>query len=237
VNPAYIESDTMSQTTIAIAGFTGRFAHLITEYLLSKPGVTIHGICRDTSKVSSETVSNPHVRLFTADSTDTEALRKALVGASVCICCYLGPNELMVDGQQTLIDACIAENVPRYIASDYSFDYRGLKLGDFPYKDFTLLIRDYLVEKGQAGSRGGIRGVHVINGAFTEVLFSPFLGMYQAGGENPSTFGYWGTGDEKWDMATLDDAAAFVAEAACDDTATGFLRGESRYPWRFMGYR
>ena len=139
----------------------------------------------------------------------------------------------MTQGQQTLIDACIASHVPRYIASDYSFDFRGFKLGDFPGKDFCLTTQAYLAEKE---GRGEVKGVHVLNGAFTEYVFSPFLGVYNAAkdesrGEGAgAVFKYWGTGDEKWDMTSMPDAAKFTVEVACDEGANGVQKGMSLCP-------
>jgi hypothetical protein len=103
----------MADTTkIAIVGFTGKMAKLITTSLLnSHPNVQVHGISRSLAKVNQVTSSNPRIKLFEASATDSAALRQGLAGTSTCICCYLGDNTLMNEGQKTLIDACIAENV------------------------------------------------------------------------------------------------------------------------------
>jgi len=127
----------------------------------------------------------------------------------------------MIEGQKRLIDACIAENVARYIASDWCIDFRGLKFGDHPNKDPMKDVQLYLEEKEK---KGEIKGVHVLNGAFTEVMWAPFLGIADA---KEGVFRYWGTGDEKFDMTTYADAAAFTAEVAADPNAIGFVNGES----------
>lgn len=206
-----------SITKVAIAGFTGKMARRITSHLLQKPNVTIHGLCRNPSKVESSIASLPNVHLFAAASADSAALRTALAGTSVCICTYSGDDELMVDGQEALIDACIHEKVPRYVASDYCLDYRNLKLGDHPVKDAMKHVRSYLEEKEK---RGDITGVHIINGAFTEYVWAPFLGWVNYEQER---FEYYGTGEEKIQMATYDDVAKFTAEVALDPEASGFL--------------
>lgn len=162
----------MASTSIAIAGITGMFGRQVLKEFLKYPEVKIHGLARDTSKVSAR--ANDQVKLFNADAGDVAALREALRGTKVCICCYNGPDSLMVEGQKTLIDACIVESVPRYIASDYSIDVRGLNYGDFPFKVFQLKIRDYLAEKEKAGQ---IKGVHCLNGAFQEVIVSRMIGI------------------------------------------------------------
>ncbi|KAH9203992.1 hypothetical protein DL95DRAFT_131625 [Leptodontidium sp. 2 PMI_412] len=207
-----------SVTKIAIAGFTGKMARLITNSLLTRhPNVQIHGLCRSPSKVDAKLLSNPNIKVFEADSTDPAALRRGLAGTSACICCYLGDNSLMIDGQKTLIDACIAENVPRYIASDWSIDFRPLAFGDHPSKDPMKHVQVYLEEKEKEGK---IKGVHVLNGGFMEVVWAPFLGFADA---KEGVFRYFGTGDEKLEMTTYADTAAFTAEVAADPNAVGFL--------------
>jgi hypothetical protein len=210
-----------SNTSIAIAGFTGKMARLITTSLLQNhPNVKIHGICRSPDKIDENLRSNPNITIFGATSNDIPVLRRALAGTSVCICAYLGDNTLMIDGQKALIDACIAEDVPRYIASDWTLDFRGLELGDHPTKDPMKHVQRYLEEKE---SEGKIKGVHVLNGAFMQVIWASFMGYVDT---EKGMFRYFGTGDEKLETTTYEDAAAFTAEVALDPNANGFLKGE-----------
>jgi len=209
-------------TKIAIVGFTGKMARLITTSLLnSHPNVEIHGISRSLAGIDKATSSNPRIKLFEAGATDSKALRHGLTGTSTCICCYLGDNTLMTEGQRTLIDACIAEKVPRYIASDWSFDFRGLKFGDHPSKDPMKHIQAYLEEKAAE-----IKGVHVLTGAFMEVMWAPHGFVNVAKG----TFRYSGTGDEKLEMTTMEDSAKYTAEVAVDESINGFVNflGDSK---------
>lgn len=210
----------MSPTTIiAIAGFTGRMGRLITSFILQDhPDATIHGICRSANKLDASTRCNPRVKIFEASSTDSAALQAALAGTSVCICCYLGDSKLMVDDQKTLIDACIAEDVPRYIASDYTFDYRPLEFGDYPAKDPMKHIHQYLEEKEKTEK---IKGVYILNGAFMEFVWGPLLGFVNAA---EGAFCYYGTGDEQLEMSTMKDTAKFVAAVAMDSNANGAVK-------------
>lgn len=73
-----------STPTIAIAGFTGKMARLITASLLrDHPTAKIHGICRSPDKVDANTKANPNVKVFEASSTDVAALRRGLADTSV----------------------------------------------------------------------------------------------------------------------------------------------------------
>ena len=126
----------------------------------------------------------------------------------------------MMEGQQILIDACIAESVPRYLASDFSFDFRGLKMGEFPFKDCQIKINDFLQKKE---NEGRIQPVHVLVGGFIEAVLTPFMGILDP---ESKKIRYWGTGDETWDMTSMEDIARFTAEVAYDDNATGVLKGK-----------
>jgi NAD(P)H-binding len=168
--------------------------------------VHINGLCRTPSKLPGSLATNPRVTIFQATATDTDQIRSALRNASVAICCYLGDPTVMVAGQKTLIDACIAEKVPRYIASDWSLDYRRLELGDLPSKDPMKHIAAYL---------------DVLNACFLE---APWRSLWDAQGQN---FKYWGTGEEKWELTSYGTAAEFTARVALDPEATGYLSCKS----------
>jgi NAD(P)H-binding len=199
-------------TTVAIAGITGALARLITEHLLKHPNVHINGLCRKPSKLSKAILSDSRLTIFQAGANDTETIRQAVHKADVVICCYLGDNAVMVDGQKTLIDACIAEGVPRYIAGDWSMDFRKLSYGDHPTKDPMKHVQEYLEEKSAE-----ITAVHILNACFLE---RPWVGLWDA--ENES-FRYWGTGEERWEFTSYDNAAEFTAEVALDKEANGWL--------------
>lgn len=200
---------------VAIAGMSGKLGTLVATHLLKHhPSVVIHALVRNPSKVDSSIASLPNVKVFKTDADDTAALTEGLAGADVAICTYLGDNKLMEKGQYTLIDACIAAGVPRYFASDYSFNYRNLAYGDHPSKDPMKHVAEYLEAPER---RGKIQGAHVLIGAFMEVVWG-YLGLIQDG-----EFKYWGNGDERWEVTTYADAASFIAEAAVDPQANGDL--------------
>jgi len=201
-------------TAVAIAGITGCLGRLITEYLLTKPNVHIHGQCRTPTKLPQSLRDDPRLTIHITSSDDITSLQAAVCGADVAICCYLGPHSLMVDGQKLLIDACIAENVGRYVAGDWSMDFRKLELGQHPPKDPMKLVQAYLEEKEMTGQ---IRAVHILNACFLE---RPWVGIWDAKG---GFLKYWGTGDERWEFTTYRNAAQFTAEVVMDKDAVGWF--------------
>ncbi|KAL4887849.1 nmrA-like family protein [Aspergillus ambiguus] len=205
----------MAVETVGIAGITGKFASCILRHLLKTSSANIHGYCRDPSKISPKILSSPRVQIIKGDSGDEAVLRSFAKGCDVVICCYLGDNHLMIEGQKKLINACEKEGVPRYIASDYTLDYTKLEYGELPIKDPMKLVHDHLQTKTK------VAGVHVLIGAFMDTLFSPFFGFFDY---DSKSFRYWGTGEEQWESTTYDNAAEFVVAVALDESATGFQR-------------
>lgn len=159
----------MESLTVGIAGITGKFARCVVGHLLKNPHVKIQGYCRDPSKLPAALTSSPRVRVTQGLSDDQQALRTFAKGSDVVICCYLGANDLMVDGQKSLIDACESQGVPRYIASDYSLDFTKLELGQLPAKDPMKHFQEYL------DTKKSVQGTHVLIGIFMETFFTSFF--------------------------------------------------------------
>jgi NAD(P)H-binding len=194
-------------------------SQLITSYLVAKyPTVKINGIARSPSKVPAKFSANSNITIFEASSNDKAAVTKALKGSQVCICGYLGDNSLMTEGQKLLIDACIEAGVGRYIAGDWSADYRTVELGDVPMKDPMKIIYAYLQDKQAAGN--AIRGVHIFNGGFTEALLANVFAD-----EAHTKIHYFGSGDVGLDITTMPNVAAWTAEIAMDPSADGVING------------
>ncbi|OOF93251.1 hypothetical protein ASPCADRAFT_508996 [Aspergillus carbonarius ITEM 5010] len=203
------------KTKVGIAGITGKFARLLTTHLLAQEGASIKGFCRTPSKVPEAISSSPRVELIQGEAFDREAVRSFVQGCDVVVCCYLGDDKLMVDGQKLLIDACDELQVARYVASDWALDYTKLQLGQLFPKDPMIHVKAYLETKAN------VAGVHVLIGGFMEPVLSPFFNILDP---STMTFRYWGEGDEVMEGTTYEDAARFTAAVVLDATATGVLR-------------
>lgn len=207
--------------TIGIAGITGKFARSIVTKLLTHPEIKIRGYARDPTKLSPIISSSPLVHLVQGEANDVNALRSFAQGTDVVICCYLGDNNLMLNGQKHLIDACEMEGVKRYIASDYSLDYTKLELGQLPAKDPMMHVKEYLEIKN-------VKGVHISIGVFMETFWSRFLGVWD---ESKTGFMFWGTGEESWESTSYANAAEYVAKVALDEEAVGLKKCMSLLPF------
>lgn len=163
----------MSVKVVGIAGITGKFARCILDNLLKDPSVSIQGYCRDPTKLPDVIQSSSRVQITKGESTDNASLRSFVRSCDVVICCYLGDNSLMIDGQKALVDACEAEGVPRYVASDYSLDFRKLGYGQLPAKDPMKYIQEYIE------SKPNVTGVHVLIGVFMDIFMRTPPNLWQ----------------------------------------------------------
>ena len=200
--------------TVGVAGITGKFARLVVKNLLAVPNVNIRGFCRNPSKLPEHLQSSRRVTIVSGDASDLELLRSFVQGCDVVICCYLGDNKLMTDGQKLLVDACELENVARYFASDYTFDFTKLKEGQHPAKDPMKHVKAHIETKKN------VKGVHVLVGVFMEIFWSGFFGLFDS---KECKFSFYGTGDEVFESTTYGTAAEYVAAAAVDPNAVGIL--------------
>ncbi|KAH1383036.1 hypothetical protein KXV98_006908 [Aspergillus fumigatus] len=187
--------------TVGVAGITGKFARRVVTHLQKHSDISIRGFCRDPSKVPERISSSHKVTLFKEEAFDVEAVRAFAQGCDVLICCYLGDDKLMIDGQK--------------IASDWALDYTKLQLGQLFPKDPMIHVREYLATKQK------VKGVHILVGGFMEPVLSPFFNILDP---QTNTFRYWGEGDEVMEGTTYDNAAEFTVAVARDTTATGIVR-------------
>lgn len=201
--------------TIGIAGLTGKFARLVASFLLEKPNARIRGYVRDPTKLDSSLASDPRVEVIQGEAFDTTKSRTFVHGCDVVICAYLGDNKLMIEGQKILVDACEAENVPRYIASDYCLDFTKLEKGQLFPKDPMIEVKEYLDGKKI------VKGVHVLIGAFMDTFFSPY---FQVWDPESKKLKVWGSEDLVWEMTSYKTAAEYVAAVAVDTKAAGVLK-------------
>ena len=139
---------------------------------------------------------------------------RACEGASCVVSSLLGLHKTLIDTQGALIDAAVEAGVPRFIPSDFAMDFNKIAPG--VNRNFDL-HREFKARL----DRAPIRSTSILSGAFMNLLT----------GEAPLVLFkvhrvlYWGTNpDQPLDFTTMDDTAAFTAEAALDPEAPPVLR-------------
>lgn len=198
-------------TTIGIAGITGQLGHLIAEELVQNHKVHLKGFGRDVNKLPEALKTK--TEFITGQADDLDSLHRFIKGCDVVICCYSGDATLMINGQKRLIDLCEREGITRYIASDYTMDYRKLAMGQFPFKDAQKHIFNYLETKKH------VKGVHILTNWFMDLMFSEFAPFWNA---SKKSFSFWGDENAVLEATTFVNTAQYVAAVALDRDAVGF---------------
>lgn len=205
--------------TVGIAGLSGRFGRLVGEILLKRPAseVKLRGFCREPRKLAKSLSGNSRVEVIQGSAFDSSAARTFAMGCDVVVCCYLGDDKLMIDGQKLLVDACEAEGVSRFVASDWTIDYTKLEYGQLFPKDPMKRVKDHLDTKEH------IKGVHVMVGAFMDTFFTAYFDSWDP---EKKVFTFWGTGDEVLEFSSYRSSAEYTASVVLDRKAVGVQKCE-----------
>ena len=204
----------MDQRRIVLAGATGNLGGRIVRELRQR-GASVRAIVRPgTSAERLATLREQQVELVEARLEAGAALVEACDGASCVVSTLLGLDQVLLNAQGALLDAAVEAGVPRFIPSDYAMDFTRIRPGLNRNFDLHQKFRERL-------DRLPIRSTSILNGAFMNLLT----------GEAPLVLFkirrvlYWGeTPDQLIDFTTMDDTAAYTAEAALDENAPSILR-------------
>ena len=147
------------------------------------------------------------------DPDDASAVTEACRGASCVVSALNGLRSVIMDTQGVLLRAAVAAGVPRFIPSDFSLDFTKTRPGGNRNLD---LRRDF----HKLLDAAPIQATSILNGGFMELLAgqAPFL-LFK-----PRRVLYFGDVDQRLDFTTMDDTAAFTAEAALDPATPRVLR-------------
>ena len=201
----------MAARVVVVVGAAGMLGRHVVGALAAHDGVVVRGTHRPGKSEAARTIADAGGVPVEADLSAPEALDAAVDGAHVVISTVQGEKEIIVDGQRALLTAAERAGVARMIPSDYSVDLFRLDDGDNVNSDlrraFARIIQD-----------SPVRPTAVLNGAFTDVAVSPWLGLVD---RDARTFSYWGDGDQPCDFTTIADTARYIAAAALDDDLTG----------------
>ena len=207
--------------TVVVAGATGNLGGRVVRSLIGR-GAAVRALVRAESKAEAiSDLADRGVETLTVDLVDRPALIRALAGASVVVSALQGLGDVIVGTQTRLVQAAIEAGVPRFIPSDYAADFT--KLDDAENRNFG-----YRREFHRYVDSAPISTTSVLNGMFMDILLygMPLLEF------KAMSVSYWGDADQLLDFTTMDDVAAYTAEAALDDAAPRVLRiaGDQKSP-------
>lgn len=200
-------------TKIVVAGATGNVGRRIAGALRERNAEVVALVRRSTDEAKRRALEAAGVKVVHAELTDERAVGEACKGAACVVSAVQGLREVIVDGQAALAHAAHRAGVRRFIPSDFSSDFTQLAVGQNRNFDLRRELHDRLTHLS-------ISLTSIFNGAFAEIL-----------AYNPAVLdlankqvGYWGEADWMMDFSTMEDVAAFTAEAALDDTTPRNLR-------------
>jgi len=144
--------------------------------------------------------------VVTGDVTEPASLDAATAGVDVVVSALQGGPEIILDGQVALARAAAGNGVRRFLPSDFAIDLFAAPQGA---PQFDMRRR-----ADRAIDALPMQVVHVLNGGFMDLMLDPGTpGLIDL---DKGTAMLWGTGDEPFDLTTVDDTARFTARVATD---------------------
>ena len=199
-------------TTVLMAGATGMLGNRIAEHLLDRPDVVVRLLLRSAvppgtpKALAVDALVARGAQVVIGDATDPASLDPATRGADVVVSALQGGPEIIVDGQIALAEAATRNGARRFVASDFAIDLFAAPEGapQFDMRRRADAAIDALP----------LEAVHVLNGGFMDMMLDPGTpGLVDV---NAGTVTVWGTGDEPFNLTTVEDTARFTARIATD---------------------
>lgn len=199
-------------TTVLLVGSTGMLGGRIAHFLLDQPEVTLRLLVRAPAPPGGakarglDALVARGAAVVVGDVTDPSSLDLATEGVDVVVSALQGGAEVIVDGQIALADAAARNGVRRFLPSDFAIDLFAAPEGA---PQFDLRRR-----ADRAIDALPLEVVHVLNGGSMDLMLDPARpGLVDV---DASRVVVWGTGDEPFNVTTLDDTARFTARLATD---------------------
>ena len=199
-------------TAVLVAGSTGMLGHQIARHLLDQPDTDVRLLLRPPAPggdgkhgIAGELISRGAVAV-TGDVTDPASLDPVTAGADVIVSALQGGPAVIVGGQVALAESAARNGARRFIPSDFAIDLFKAPAGapQFDMRRQADEIIDALP----------LEVVHVLNGAFMDMMLDPgTAGIIDL---NNATATVWGTGEEPFNLTTVNDTARFTAKIATD---------------------
>ena len=193
--------------TILLAGATGMFGSRIAHHLLARPDARLRLLVRDITgnKEKLEPLVKGGAELIEGDLADAASLERATHGIDVIVSAVQGGPNVIIDGQVALAKAGKANGARRILPSDYALDLFKATPGEHSMFDMRA-------EADKRIAALGLEQVNVLQGGFMD-MFLPGHGAIDL---DAGTITFFGDGNLKVEVTSVEDTARMVARVALD---------------------
>ena len=193
--------------TILLAGATGMFGSRIAHHLLERSDARLRLLVRNIagSKTQLEPLVKGGAELIEGDLSDPASLDRATRGIDVIVSAVQGGPDVIVEGQVALAKAGKANGVRRILPSDYALDLFKATPGEHAMFDMRA-------EADKRIAALGLEQVNVLQGGFMD-MFLPGHGAIDL---DAGTITFFGDGNLKVEVTSVEDTARMVAKVALD---------------------
>jgi uncharacterized protein YbjT (DUF2867 family) len=198
---------------IAVAGATGNLGGRIVKALRERDANVRALVRPGTDATRLAPLYALGVEVVETDLNSVPDVERACAGVHCVVSALLGLHDVMVETQTCLLQGALQAGVPRFIPSDYAMDFTTVPPGSNRNLDLHREFQQRL-------DRAPIAATSILNGAFMDLLTgaAPFI-LFKF-----HRVLYWENADQPLEFTTMDDTAAFTAEAALDTETPRFLR-------------
>lgn len=200
------------QKKIAVAGATGNLGKRIVRALRQQGAEVVAFVRQGGDEKKQKEIEQLGAKANPVDLTDVEQVSEGLAGVDCLVSAVQGLRDVIVDGQNVLLEAALKAKAARFIPSDFSTDFRKLRPGE--NRNFDLRR-----EFHQVLHKAPIAATSIFNGAFTDIL-TYNVPVFDA---KKKMVGYWDDPDWLIDFTTMDNTAAYTALAALDSKTPAAL--------------
>lgn len=193
--------------TILLAGATGMFGSRIAHHLLTDSSARVRTLVRDAAGNSEklEPLIKAGAEVIEGDLSDPASLDRATRGVDVIVSAVQGGPDVIVDGQVALAKAGKANGVRRILPSDYALDLFKATPGEHAMFDMRA-------EADRRIAALGLEQVNILQGGFMD-MFLPGHGAIDL---EAGTISFFGDGNAKVEVTSVEDTARMVARVALD---------------------
>ncbi len=193
-----------TKPTVLLVGASGMLGRQIASALLDRGETRVKALVRNPTRTKElRDLTARGMEVTPGDILRPETLGPATEGVTAIISAVGNDEQLIVEGQTNLLRAAEANQVKRFIPSDFALDYRKLSMGDSVNLDMRKKFLPRLLDSTVAHTS-------ILNGAFMEMI------QYGTVDPEKGLLNYWGDGHQKLDFTHSSDAAKYTAAAVAD---------------------